>query len=410
MLNSILKPILLLVLFTTPITSYLFEQSVQELFKDIVSEEELASFTPYNPLLQNMQKGLLVEKDITEDVNFGNLPFLAVVEDSEDLLSVGTSSEDVAYILDIWKPNTASFEIDETAKLPALTWENRFNILRRVPECLQTNAIDQLFEALDILLFNPITFTKTVKITLVDVEEEYCAEMRSMYEDLVTYLQQIKSVEQFNVFVTLIYDSVDLLSIFEALNIITGDLSLENIAVSIDEEGVPGVMIERIHKMKFVTFTQQDEDTVLRYHGIYTPPEIKARTVTEEKDQETVNIINQYGWDYRGYTYTLKEDNYAFGMMLQAVSSAIQQITDDIETKVAFENILNELIPKLTAENPMERISFKEAADIFAASFEFGESMYKIFTDENQGLVNDEKKIRDDAYAAMNNRLIRRVI
>ena len=381
--------------------SYLFEQSIQELFKGVVPEEQLASFTPNNPLLKNLPKAILIEKDIENDANFNNAPFHKLLKDAQDIFSVASVITPNNYILDIWKSSTTSTEIDESANSQEINWENRFNLQKNVPDCLQSPIFEKLFDEMGIVLFNPAKAVKTAKITSDDGEENYCVEMRDLQLNLLTQMtKNLQTADQLEIFITIIYDVIDLLSIYEALNIITGDLSLNNLTVSFDENEAPTVLLQRMHKMKFLTFIQ-DDDPVLRYSGKHMPPEIRKRTIAEGKNQGTVDRINQYGWDYKGYIYTLKEDNYAFGMILQTINEFNVESLSQNERYKNFKVLLSYLIGKLTTEDPISRITFREAATIFESVFEQEYTMYGYFIEENQELANSENLRRKEKYTLL---------
>ena len=67
--------------------------------------------------------------------------------------------------------------------------------------------------------------------------------MKDLQLNLLTQMTKyLQNADQLDIFITIIYKLIDLLFIYEALDIITGDLSLTNLIVSFDENEAPIVL------------------------------------------------------------------------------------------------------------------------------------------------------------------------
>lgn len=387
--------------------AFLFENDLQEIypFEDVALDATQIFIS--NAIINNQELCLAIENNLEQDEKMLFVKLDKLVSESIEKFTVeGHVNElipnEVEGAEDVEIETTVSLDVYEgfntnaaSGAVPALTWKNRNKYLKRATDCEKANYISIMMSFFDIPAGDTLISSTQYSFTDQDsqTDKDICIEIRKKADTLDNYMYKLDTQEDVKNLGEILTQLAQILSVFENLNIITGDLSEHNVLVFWTEEGgIPYPMIKNLNNIKFVEFNDKDIDEIQRYKDEYQPPEISKLTIRDEElmkvikpkhniveldeldldeiqlkssamnqsamNQSAMNqsVINQSAmnqkikidedefsdqmdltfvedegikWEFMDYKYSVKEDNYAFAMICSKIMDQLSLNTNE---------------------------------------------------------------------------------
>lgn len=441
--------------------SFLFESDLQDIYPFEFDSLEASEIFISNAIINDQNLCLQIEKNLDQDETMLLVKLDKLTSESIDKFTVeghvnelvpneeeGAEDDEIEtkVSLDIYEGfNT----IAGSGAVPALSWENRSEYLKRATDCEKANYISIMMNFFDIPAGD--TLISSTQYSFIDQDsqtnKDICIELRKKADTLDNYMYKLDTQEDINSLGQILTQLAQILAVFENLNIITGDLSEHNVLVFWTEEGgIPYPMIKNLNNIKFVEYNDGDIDEIQRYKDEYQPPEISKLTIRDEElmkvirpkhnideldfdeiqlnqdamnqsamnqsamgqkiqidEDEFDNQINEtffedegVKWEFQDYKYSVKEDNYAFAMIVSKIMDQLMMnANEEIQSYVdAFNEILSEIFTGTFKTKATERMPFIIIAEKLEAMFGKLNNYYEVFSAKYSELIESELAIK----------------
>ena len=442
-MKSINKMIIVLSVLLSIAQGKLFDDPDRLYLTDFINAENEQPYIPQNKLLKKPEKALQIEQAFIDNSELPNLEFDILDADTSNQIIVEgkLNSKSVSIIIKPYHESLLGEEVD----LSEATWENRMEICAASDNCKISMVNARILNHVGANVTVPVLYSGVFELNGDQGEvEKYCVTVRSRHRTLEEYIAAIKPEDDFSQLKMIIAELAQVLAIMESLNIVSGNLSTTNIdLVGNFEQTEFHPKISDTSSLKFVSFSENDYYTGLSYETDYRAPEVNNEQVNEvyksydfldetddiqEEAQVKIQIDEQpnsarsygrqssarsYGQprgnkidslydsyistngnpdelDLGPYVYSLKEDAYAFGMLLRNIGKDLSNITKDKQSdKIDFLRALEVMYKKLTHKKRFLRPSMAEVQLILSNQAEIPTNIYKEFIGKKQEIVQE---------------------
>ncbi len=440
MSKLIITKITLLFLLSTNTRSFLFEQDMATIIAPLYTDFESYEVFVNNKLLENKDFALAIEMTLSNDTDLDKPQFLYLDEDREEYFKIIVKTD----------RSTDSLKITELTEMPDIqkpltvkNWENRVQAVEGSTSVYKCHAREAILGEIHLPGFNTVHTSKAYNIQLPGDNPRFIkAELRLTSKSLTNLINELESDEDFLVLMKILTELAQILAAFESVNIITGDLRESNVLLFSDDSNNLHPFIDDMSSLKFVKFDESDQELFQRYRNLYQPIEMRKLTkidknllkvihnnvnedFVESEIEEMSGSIGQNkitidpialsmateqesdepSWDYQAYNYSVREDQYAFGVILNNIVDEFD-MSEESEYKEQLKHSLEELVSVLVADEPMNRPSFVEVYKTLQMISGFEEDVYQIFAEANTELVAQETKKREVAHITLREAIV----